>query len=90
MDLVSSVGINIDQHSNDEVYFSDHKLLTCEFTISASAQFSKQRVITFRNIKNIDPDWISNLIAELPVLGSVNCYNCALSSVLNVVAPVRE
>lgn len=88
LDLLCSVGIGIDQLTKDEVNFSDHKLLTSEFTISASLQSSKQRVISFRNIRNIDPERISNPVAELPVLGSIDCYNSALSSI--VVAPVKE
>lgn len=84
------MGIGIDLLSKDKVNFSDHILLTSEFTISASLQSSKQRVISFRNIRNIDPERISDLVADLPVLGSIDCYNSALSSILNVVAPVKE
>lgn len=64
--------------------------MTCEFTISASLKSSKDRIITFRNIKNIDPQLLSSSIAELPVTDSVDCYNSALSSILDVEAPLKE
>lgn len=35
LDLVCSVGVGIDQLMNDNLYFSDHKLLTCEFSYSS-------------------------------------------------------
>lgn len=90
MDLICTVGIDVDQLRNDELHFSDHYLLTCEFTSSASLKVAKERVITFRNIKNIDPQLLFSSIAELPVTDSVDSYNSALSSILDIVAPLKQ
>jgi len=68
----------------------DHNLITGEFTISASLKAVKERVITFRNIKNINPQLLFSTIAELPVIDFVDSFNSALTTILDIVAPLKE
>lgn len=88
LDLVCTKCFDIDQLRNDELYFSDHKLLTYEFSTSATLRSTKECVITY--IKNIDSQLLYSLVALLPLTDSVDCYNSALSSILDIVAPLKE
>lgn len=89
LDLVCSVGVDIDQLDSSDLCISDHKLLTFNLNIP-SLRNAQKRVISFRNVKNIHFDSLSCMISEHSAVETVDHYNSILSSALDTVAPRRE
>lgn len=90
LDLVCSVDVDINQLESHELPISDHKLLSFNLPLPSSKLVSQRRVISFRNVKNINCDHFASLISEHHDLKTVEDYNSVLSSTLEVLAPRKE
>lgn len=87
LDLVCATGVTIDWlECTDVSCISDHKLITFSL-FPPSPQKTKEHVICFRKIRDIDLDTFIHTIGELPVVTSVDQSNAAFTSILDEFPP---
>jgi len=73
---VCTAGADINQLEDKDLCISDHNLLS--FNLSVPLQKLQKRVISFRNLKNIDLNQFSCMINESLAGNTVNHYNLTL------------
>lgn len=87
LDLVCATGVTIDWlECTDVSCISDHKRITFSL-FPPSPQKTKEHVICFRKIRDIDLDTFIHTTGELPVVTSVDQSNAAFTSILDEFPP---
>ncbi|CAJ1078312.1 putative RNA-directed DNA polymerase from transposon X-element [Xyrichtys novacula] len=94
IDLICCSGLTPSNCTADTLHITDHSLLSFNTTLQLS--IPKPRIISYRNIKNINLDSLSSSITTLTLNPTsapddlVIHYNNGLSNILNSLAPVKS
>uniref|UniRef100_A0A8C6LBK5 Reverse transcriptase domain-containing protein n=1 Tax=Nothobranchius furzeri TaxID=105023 RepID=A0A8C6LBK5_NOTFU len=94
LDLICCSGLTPSNCSANDVNISDHFFLSFNIPL-CSLRTKPIRHISFRNIKNINPDTLSSIINTISIPSSaspdhlVSHYNSTLHNILDSLAPVK-
>ena len=96
LDLICCSGLSPTNCSADDLPISDHLLVTFSATLFLSI-IKTPRLMSFRNIKDINTDTLSSLIEHFQIPDHllspdelVTLYNNNLQNILNSIAPVKS